>query len=100
MTIYHNEKQKKVKQAYIIDISCAVCQTYLVTYQKVGRTNLVKLYYDRITKSSIDLKDVPGAIVCPNCDNIIAIKYMTKGDNKTAYRLVPSMFRKSKYIKK
>lgn len=94
-----NIHYKKIRQCYILTITCANCNSFICTYQKVGRTNLVKLYLERIVTASIDLKTPPGAIFCPTCGNQIAIKYTVKKDNKLAYRLVPSMSHKSKYVK-
>ncbi len=97
---YTNKYYKKIKKAYILTISCAHCKEYVITYQKVGRSNLVKMYLDRIVDSAVDLDNIPGAISCPICQRQLATKYVIKRENKIAYRLVPSMFNKSSYNNK
>ncbi len=100
MQIYINEHCKKVKGSHILEIKCGVCKSFIATYRKVGESNLVKMYSERIIKSVIDLNDDPGAIFCPVCNNQIATKYTVKRNKKTAYRLVPSAFNKKKKTKK
>ena len=66
------------------------------TTQKVGESNFVKMYNDRIICGVIDFSQYHGAIFCPNCGERIATRYITKMDKKEAYRLVPSAFNKRK----
>ena len=59
-------------------------------------TKFVKMYNDRIIDGVIDFSEYHGAIFCPNCNERIATRYITKMDKKEAYRLVPSAFHKKK----
>jgi len=96
MEIYKNPNCKKVRGSHILEVSCAYCGQFIANYQKVGESNLVKMYSDRIIDGSVDLSKSPGALFCPKCGERIATRYMTKMDKKEAYRLVPSAYHKKK----
>lgn len=96
MKIYTNPNCKKIRGSHILEVSCAHCKCFIAKYQKVGESNFVKMYNDRIIEGSIDFSQYHGAIFCPNCNERIATRYMTKMDNKEAYRFVPSGFNKKK----
>ncbi len=94
--IYKNNNCRKVRKSHNLKITCAYCKTYIALYQKVGESNLVKMYNDRIIEGTINFNEFHGALFCPNCNNRIATRYVTKMDKKEAYRLVPSSFNKKK----
>jgi uncharacterized protein YlaI len=96
MKIYKNPNCKKIRGSHILDIYCAYCKQYIAKYQKVGSSGFVKMYNDRIIEGTIDFTEYHGAIFCPNCNERIATRYMTKMDKKEAYRFVPSAFNKKK----
>ena len=96
MKTYQNPNCRKVKGSHILEIRCAHCECVIAKYQKVGESNLVKLYNDRIIEGTIDFSIFHGALFCPNCKERIATRYITKIDKKEAYRLVPSAFHKRK----
>ena len=96
LEIFKNPYCKKISRSHILAVSCAHCKTFIAHYQKVGESNFVKMYKDRIIDSVIDFSQYHGAIFCPNCNERIATRYMTKIDKKEAYRLVPSGFNKRK----
>ena len=96
MDIYKNPNCKKVRGSHLLEISCARCGCYIAGYRKVGESNLVKLYHERITESAMDLTEPVGALFCPSCGEKIATGYTVKADKKAAYRLVPSAFRKKR----
>ena len=96
MQIYKNPNSKKVRGSHILAISCAHCKCYIAKYQKVGESNLVKMYNDRIIEGTIDFSQYHGAIYCPECAERIATRYTTHPDKKEAYRFVPSAFNKKK----
>lgn len=87
---------RRVRKSHLLLISCAYCKSYIATYQKIGDSNLVKMYNDRIIDGVIDFSLYHGAIICPKCNNKIATRYTTKIDKKEAYRFVPSAFNKKK----
>jgi len=91
-----NPNARRVRGAHLLRISCAHCACPIATYQKVGNSNLVKMYNDRIVDGSIDFAIYHGALFCPQCDARIATRYITKRDKKEAYRLTPSAFHKKK----
>jgi len=96
MEIYQNPNCKKIRGSHILEVSCAYCQHLIAKYQKVGESNFVKMYNERIIEGTIDFSLYHGAIFCPGCGARIATRYITKMDKKEAYRLVPSAFHKKK----
>ena len=94
--MFENPNCKKVRGSHILEIRCAHCKSFIANYLKVGESNLVKMYNDRIIDGAIDFSQYHGAIFCPNCGERIATRYTTKMDRKEAYRLVPSAFNKRK----
>ena len=96
MEIYKNPNCKKVRGSHLLEVSCAYCKCLIALYQKVGESNFVKMYNDRIIEGTIDFSQYHGAILCPNCNARIATRYIVKADKKEAYRLVPSAFNKKK----
>ena len=96
MEIYKNPNCIKVRGSHILEVSCAYCKCFIALYQKVGESNFVKMYNDRIIEGSIDFSQYHGAVICPECDKQIATRYITKPDRKEAYRFVPSAFNKKK----
>lgn len=96
MKTYQNPNCRKIRGSHILVITCARCGQYIARYQKVGESNLVKMYNDRIIDGSINFAKYNGALFCPGCGARIATRYMTKFDHKEAYRLTPSAFHKKK----
>jgi len=96
MEIFRNPNGRHVKGSHILEVTCAHCGCFIAKYQKVGESNFVKMYNDRIVEGSIDFSLRHGALFCPACGERIATRYVTKADKKEAYRLVPSAFRKKK----
>ncbi|MCL1998952.1 MAG: hypothetical protein FWG65_09320 [Turicibacter sp.] len=96
MEILKNPNCKRVRGSHVLAVSCAYCKTFIANYQKVGGSNFVKMYNERIIDGVFDFSEHLGAIFCPNCNERIATRYITKSDKKEAYRLVPSSFNKKK----
>ena len=96
MELYRNPNCKKTRGSHVLEISCAYCKHFIARYQKVGESNFVKMYNERIVEGSIDFSQYHGAVICPGCGERIATRYTTKMDKKEAYRLVPSAFNKKK----
>ncbi|MCL2407953.1 MAG: hypothetical protein FWC95_08495 [Defluviitaleaceae bacterium] len=96
MTIYKNPNLRKIRGSHILAVSCGNCKTFIAHYQKVGESNFVKMYNDRIIDGVVDFSELHGAIICPACGARIATRYITRTDKKEAYRLVPSAFNKKK----
>ena len=96
MKIYKNPNCRRIRGSHILDISCAYCKCFIARYQKVGESNLVKMYNERIIEGTIDFSQYHGALFCPSCGAHIATRYTTKMDKKEAYRLAPSAFNKKR----
>jgi len=96
MEIYKNPNCKKIRGSHLLEVSCAYCKCFIALYQKVGESNFVKMYNDRIIEGSIDFSQYHGAVVCPNCGARVATRYITRTDKKEAYRFVPSAFNRKK----
>jgi len=96
MVIYKNPKCKKIRGSHVLEVCCARCKHLIARYQKVGESNFVKMYNERIIEGTIDFSVYHGALFCPGCGERIATRYTTKPDNKEAYRLTPSAFNKKK----
>jgi hypothetical protein len=94
--IFENPNRKKIRGSHVLEITCAYCKFFIANYQKVGESNLVKMYNDRIIDGSIDFFFYLGALFCPGCGAHIATRYITKADKKEAYRFVPSAFNKKR----
>ena len=80
----------------MLKVVCARCKSFIAHYQKVGESNFVKMYNERIIDGVVDFTQYHGAIFCPSCGTQIATRYITKADKKEAYRLTPSAFHKKK----
>lgn len=93
---FKNPNAKKVRGSHLLLISCACCKEPLAEYRKVGSSNLVKMYNERIVAGNIDFSKYHGALYCPKCNNQFATRYVTKFDKKEAYRFLPSTFNKKK----
>ena len=98
MEVYKNPNCKKVRGSHILIVSCAHCKCYIARYQKVGESNLVKMYNDRIIEGTIDFSQYHGALFCPQCNARIATRYIVAADKKEAYRLTPSAYNKRRDI--
>jgi len=94
MEVYKNPNCRKVKGSHILIVSCAHCKCYIARYQKIGESNLVKMYNDRIIEGTIDFSQYHGALFCPQCSARIATRYIVAVDKKEAYRLMPSAYNK------
>lgn len=90
--IYKNPYYKKIKGSYILVVSCGYCKHDIAKYQKVGKGNLLRMYIDRIIKSSIDLSKDQGALLCPNCGKLLATRMTLKKENKEVYKMIRSTF--------
>ena len=99
MEIYKNPNCRKIRGSHILEVSCAYCKCLIAKYQKVGESNFVKMYNDRIIEGTLDFSQYHGAIFCPNCGERIATRYITQTDKKEAYRFVPSAFNRKKVQK-
>ena len=96
MEIYKNPNCRKIRGSHLLEVSCAHCKCFIAKYQKVGESNFVKMFNDRIIEGTIDFSQYHGAVFCPECGERIATRYITQPDNKEAYRLTPSAFNKKK----
>ncbi|HHX11032.1 MAG TPA: hypothetical protein GX729_06670 [Firmicutes bacterium] len=85
---YENPYHRKVKGSYTMLVLCGRCKNEIVLYQKVGRGRLLRMYVDRIIRSSVDLSGKPGALHCPNCNELLATRMALKRKHTEAYVMV------------
>lgn len=93
-----NPACKKVRGAHVLEVSCARCRAFVARYQKVGKSNFVKMYTERIIDGAVDYSEPRGAVFCVRCGALIATRYTVKADKKEAFRLAPSAFRKRRVL--
>lgn len=74
--MFDNPYYKKIKSSVHLEIRCASCQTFLMSYQKVGKGNLRILHIERIIESSFNFYE-DKILTCPNCKSRLGI-YDTK----------------------
>ena len=63
ITIYLNPNCKKIRGSHILAVSCARCKTFIANYQKVGESNFVKMYNERIIDGVIDFSERHAQVV-------------------------------------
>lgn len=64
---YKNPYMRKVKNTHPLLVSCNLCKTDLLVYQKGGRGNLIKLQRYRIVEANFDFDSMGGGLFCPAC---------------------------------
>lgn len=89
---YKNPNYKRARGSFILIVACGFCKTDIAKYQKVGKGGLIRMYIDRIVKSSVDISKGQRAIFCPNCNEQIAARVRLKKKNKEAYKMFRSTF--------
>lgn len=99
---FKNDKYRKSRGGYsrILDIFCANCGEYILTYQKDGVGSLKRLYFDRIFLpesisrcQNLPLKSVPN-LVCNNCEQRIGAPYIYDKECRNAFILNQGSFSK------
>jgi hypothetical protein len=88
-------------QSKFLDISCAKCQSHVVTYQKDGIGSLIRLYLDRILAPQEiaawqflpPQQKIPN-LVCKQCANLIATPMIYAAENRRALRLIRGAYQK------
>lgn len=81
-------KEDKYKSARggntrILLISCNKCEYDICYYQKDGPGPLKRMYLDRIL-SNVKEND---AFSCPNCNELLGMKYIYEKESRPAYKL-------------
>ncbi|MBS0585434.1 MAG: hypothetical protein JSR76_03920 [Verrucomicrobia bacterium] len=79
----------------LLEISCAACQAYLITYQKDGPGPLLRCYFDRIhgPKDLCNLHDTsPEVLRCERCKNEIGKKGIYEKEDRLAFFLLENSF--------
>lgn len=66
---YKNPYMRKIKNTHLLLVSCNLCKTPLLIYQKGGRGNLIKIQTDRIVESEFDIDKMGNGLHCINCGN-------------------------------
>ncbi|OGY59222.1 MAG: hypothetical protein A3H06_02345 [Candidatus Colwellbacteria bacterium RIFCSPLOWO2_12_FULL_44_13] len=84
---WKNDKYKKARagKSRLLNISCAKCNSFLLSYQKDGVGHLKRLYLDRIQK--FEKEKAAKLLVCKSCKNILGTYFLYEKENRPAYRL-------------
>ena len=85
-----NEFTLKRGEPKMLNLFCACCKGYLITYQKDGPGPLLRCYWDRIHAPSLDSNE--NALVCPHCDSLIGKKGVYAKENRLAFFLEEGSF--------
>lgn len=83
---YRNPSMKKIKNTRPLLVSCNLCKTALLTYQKGGRGNLIKIQFPRIVESNFILDEKQKGFFCPHCQEHLGSLRSYKGN--PAYYLI------------
>ena len=83
--LYKNPYNRRVRGGSTMLICCGYCKNDIALYQKVGKGILLRMYLDRVIKSSVDLSRKPGALFCPHCHKHLATRVTLRRKNKEAY---------------
>jgi hypothetical protein len=102
-----NDKYRRARggESNLLDVYCQNCSTHLIKYQKDGRGNLLRCYFNRImfpeNLKNLDykfkdsnLKEMPN-LECPSCEYVIGTP-MTYRDGRLAYKLRKGFYKKEK----
>ncbi|NLX61898.1 MAG: hypothetical protein GXZ06_05180 [Tissierellia bacterium] len=90
--LYKNPYCRKMKNSFIMIVSCGYCKTDIARYQKVGRGNLLRMHIDRIIEGNIDFSKQPKALLCPNCKEQLGTRITLKREKKEVYKMLRSTF--------
>jgi hypothetical protein len=87
----------------ILELFCSQCDTHVLTYQKDGAGNLLKLYLDRVLEynpllviDSYQQKSDMPALECPQCGQVIGVPMLDEKAHRLAYRVMRGALRKQK----
>lgn len=83
---YKNPNMKKIKNTRPLLVSCNLCKSELLTYQKGGKGNLIKIQFPRIIETNFVLSEENKGFFCPNCKEQLGSLSDYKG-NPTYYLL-------------
>lgn len=64
---FKNPYMRKIKNTHLLLVSCNLCKTPLLIYQKGGRGNLIKIQRDRIVELEFDIDEMGNGLYCINC---------------------------------
>lgn len=102
---FKNDSYTKRRGAPVmLIINCALCQTYLMHYQKDGPGPLLRCYLDRIHEPenlhlrqylNFDKKTFPQ-LKCDSCSNIIGYPIIYEKENRPTYHMKVGSFSYSK----
>lgn len=83
---YENPYSRKIRNSYLMGVSCGYCKEPIAIYQKVGVGQLRRMKIDRIIESEFDLTKHEGRLNCPFCGEHIGSK--VELDDSSAYRMI------------
>ncbi|MEI6326762.1 MAG: hypothetical protein WCO78_01425 [Candidatus Roizmanbacteria bacterium] len=92
---FTSDSYKRSRRGYsrLLDITCASCSAHMFDYQKDGPGILMRLYLDRIFRSSTysdrqnqSLSSIPP-LTCAKCNKLLGVPYIFQKENRLAFRL-------------
>lgn len=92
---YKNPYYKKMKNSFLMLVTCAFCKEKIALYQKVGKGGLLRMHIERIIESSVDLTSEDKGLRCPNCNKLLASRSFLKRENNFAYNMIRGRYNTS-----
>ncbi len=83
---YKNPTMRKFKNTHPLLVSCNLCKTPLLVYQKGGKGNLIKLQFPRIIESEFDLEQMGKGLFCIKCGEQLGS--LSEFDGNPTYYLI------------
>ena len=90
--LIRNRYTKTRGEPTLYQISCALCKSPVLLYQKDGGGKLLRCYIDRIHyPKELDPK---AALTCTRCKSVLATPMVYEPERRDAFRLIPGSFTK------
>ncbi len=81
-----NKYTKARGEPQMFELFCSKCSALVIIYQKDGKGNLLRCYFDRIHHPA-SLPD-QKTLSCSNCKQVIGTKMVYKQENRDAFRMI------------
>lgn len=84
--MYENPFYIKVRNSFLMEISCGFCKKTQVIYQKVGVGNVLRMKVDRILESKVDLRKRPQDFKCTDCGKTLG--HLVRTEDEAFYKMI------------
>lgn len=99
-----DQYMKRRGKPSLLELYCAECETYVISYQKDGPGPLLRCYLDRIhhPEELAEREKLPfntktfEKLSCPNCKTVIGSPIIYEKEERPAYHLRPGFFHSKK----